>query len=470
MLASAQRTSRIVFVTLALLLGVLAAVIVSGPADAAGSKARAHTATCPKVKAHGKAKQRVARARARACAARLRRIAAAKRKKTPPPTTTTTTTTTPPPTATSATPPPTTTTTTPPPTTTTPPPTTTTPPPTTTTPPPAPDTLRIGLNANSQGWGTNAGVQQDKATASGVKNLREEFAWSGIEPTNNAWNWSVPDAVVTAGAQRGITILPLLFDTPSWAGPAKTDIPSNPAEYADYVAHVVARYGPGGTFWTSHPTLPANLAPQYFEIWNEPYYPQFSNNHIDPARYANLFKAAVIAGRAANPQAKFILASDTQIQTYTGSWVWWPDAMLDAVPDLGNYIDAIAVHPYSKHYSPDTPLGSYAPDKFLRLTQVHDHFAARGVNKPLWITEVGWSTCTGDTTYCVSESQQASYTATMFQMLHSSSLSYVKAVFLYHMQDLGTDQSNSEMFYGALHQDGSPKPVWNTLKSAVAAG
>ena len=111
-----------------------------------------------------------------------------------------------------------------------------------------------------------------------------------------------------------------------------------------------------------------------------------------------------------------------------------------------------------------------APDKFLRLTQVHDHFAARGVNKPLWITEVGWSTCTGDTTYCVSESQQASYTATMFQMLHTSSLSYVKAVFLYHMQDLGTDQSNSEMFYGAEHLDGSPKPVWNTLKTAVAAG
>jgi hypothetical protein len=333
---------------------------------------------------------------------------------------------------------------------------------------PQTDGLRVGLNANSQGWGAQAGVQQDKALGSGVKWLREQLNWDQIEPQRGQWDFSVPDAVFTAAAHRGATVLPLLMNTPGWAGSAKTEIPSDPGDYADYVAHVTARYGPGGTFWASHPELPSK-APEYFEIWNEPYYPQFSNGRIDPARYARLFKAAASAGRAANPQAKFLLASDNQIKDYTGAWVYWSDAMVDAVPDIGNYADGIAVHPYSKHFTPDTPVASYAADKFLRLAQIHDHFAARGINRPVWITEVGWSTCTGDTTFCVSEAQQASNITTMFSMLHNQ-LTYVKAVFLYHMEDLGSDQSNSELHYGLLHQDGSPKPGWAALKAGAATG
>ena len=29
-----------------------------------------------------------------------------------------------------------------------------------------------------------------------------------------------------------------------------------------------------------------------------------------------------------------------------GNWQWWTDALYQAVPDLNNYFDGVAVHPY----------------------------------------------------------------------------------------------------------------------------
>jgi hypothetical protein len=313
------------------------------------------------------------------------------------------------------------------------------------------------------------GAKQDTVAPSGAKSLREQFDWRVIEPARGQWDWSRYDQLELTSAQRGFTVLPMLMGTPSWAGPTWNTIPSDPADYAEFVAKVTARYGPGGSFWLSHPEL-ATKAPEYFELWNEPYYPQFSDNRIDPGRYARLVKAAASAGRSANPLAKFIMASETDVQpTGSSDWVSWTDAMYAAVPDLNSYFDAVAVHPYSKTYAPDAPANGYIHDKFSRIATIHDHFADHGAaGKPMWITEVGWSTC-ADTRYCVSEATQAAYTSKMFSMV-ASTYTYVKAVFLYRSVDLGsTTSSDPEQNFGLTHQDGSAKPVWDVLKHVTGA-
>ena len=329
--------------------------------------------------------------------------------------------------------------------------------------------LRVGLNGNSQGYGSGMGGVQDGVRATGAGWTREAFAWDVIEPQSGSWDFSRYDAVLLSAAQRGLMVLPVLMTAPGWAAPAWNAIPSDPTAYGDYVAHVAARYGPGGSFWSAHPDLAA-FAPQYFEIWNEPYYVQFSNNDINPGRYARLVKAAGQAGKAANPQAKFLAAAETDVQPTGGSqWVSWTDAMYQAVPDLNNYFDGVAVHPYSGNQAPDAPVNGYVHDKFVRMQTIRDKFVSHGAaNKPFWITEIGWSTCTGNNE-CVSESNQAAYTAKLFDMIKTTYSSYVQGIFLYHYTDFGNgDPNDREQWYGMIHRDGSHKPVYNVLHTAAA--
>lgn len=101
------------------------------------------------------------------------------------------------------------------------------------------------------------------------------------------------------------------------------------------------------------------------------------------------------------------------------------------------------------------------------VSNIHDDFAGHGAaNKPFWITEIGWSTCS-DSTYCVSEATRAAYTSKLFTLL-GSTYTYVDAVFLYRSSDLGpAGSSDPEQDFGLTHEDGSAKPVWNVLKAAT---
>ena len=159
--------------------------------------------------------------------------------------------------------------------------------------------LRVGLVANTQIHDRSAGAEQDIAAQTGAGWLREEFDWSLIEPRNDVWDWSRYDHVIEQAAARGLRVLPLLNGSASWAAPTWNQFPDDPAEYAEYVAAVTGRYGPGGSFWRGRPAL-ARLAPTHFELWNEPYIEYFSVDRVDPARYARLVRAAASAGRAAN--------------------------------------------------------------------------------------------------------------------------------------------------------------------------
>lgn len=331
--------------------------------------------------------------------------------------------------------------------------------------------LRVGLNLNSQGWGENAGERQDTVGATGAKWLREEFDWDRIEPRNGEWDFSRYDAVIAAAAQRGMSVLPLLMSAPSWAEPTSDTIPDDPTAYADFVAHVAARYGPGGTFWAEHPDLPAATAPRYLELWNEPYFREFSNGDIDPARYARMVRAAGAAGKQANPNVRFLAAASTVVQPHGATqWVDWVDAMYQAVPNLNRYFDGVAVHPYTKNQAPDAPINGYIHDKFRRITQIHQRFAAHGAaDKRLWLTEMGWSTC-ADKSQCVSEAQQATYTSKLFSMVQGVYRDFVDAVFLYRTSDLApAGSSEVELNYGLTRQDGRPKPAWTALRAATDA-
>ena len=135
--------------------------------------------------------------------------------------------------------------------------------------------LVVGLNANAAGWGgaSTAGRLDLVTGATDTKWLREEIDWATMEPQPGVFDFSYYDHFMQLAAQRGLHILAVLYDTPSWAGPAYNAIPADPTAFAQYVAAVVGRYGSGGSFWAQNPTLSPSPITAW-ELWNEPYLEQ----------------------------------------------------------------------------------------------------------------------------------------------------------------------------------------------------
>ena len=296
----------------------------------------------------------------------------------------------------------------------------------------------------------------------GARWLREDFLWSKIEPSPGRFDFSYFDHFMLLASRKGVHVLPLLDGTPAWAGAHWNTIPSDPSTYARFVAAVVGRYGPHGSFWAQHPELRA-YAIQTYELWNEPYFDNGNAGHYDPARYAALVKAAASAGRAVDPSAKYLLEAEITGRQIGSKWVSWIDALYQAAPDLNNYFDAIAIHPYGRD---TTGLSDHGWGQMRRTEVLRNAFVSHGAaDKPLWITEVGWPTCTQGSDRCVHGSQQAASITALFNYLHTTWATYVKAAFIYHYEDFGRDASNSENDYGLTHADHTPKPALNIFKA-----
>ena len=334
----------------------------------------------------------------------------------------------------------------------------------------------VGLNADVAGWGgaSTANRLNQVISTTGARWLREEFSWAKIEPRPGVFDFSYYDHFMLEAAQSGEQILPLLYETPAWAGPAPDSIPGNPAAFAGYVAALIRRYGPGGTFWSQHPSI-AGSAVRTFEIWNEPFSDTGDNGNYDPGRYAQLVKAAAIAGHRADPQAKFLMAAEMQsARDGRGNWQWWVGALYQAVPDLNRYFDGIAMHDYGTDVDTLNPMTSgrayHNYGHILRIENLRQQFIAHGAaNKPFWITEAGWSTCTDSSADCVTQDQQAADLQTLFNDMRGPWRNWVKAAFIYRFGD-GADPSTVQGAYGLTNLDGTAKPALAVFRTAETAG
>jgi len=335
-------------------------------------------------------------------------------------------------------------------------------------PPAGAPPLRVGLIANASGQGSGSGRRHElqRAQALGVRWIREELAWSAIERSPGHYRWGRFDALMISATRARLNVLPLLLGTPWWAGPGTFALPNNPSAFGAFAAHAAARYGPGGRFWRAHPRLDARLAPRWFEVWNEPFYRAYSTTGVDPARYAAMVRAATIDGRAANRSTRWLMAADLTYLDSSGRRHEWLPALAAADPNLMKLIDGVAVHPYV-FGAPGADDGIPLPFRFERITAIARQLAQLGAARvPLWITEIGWSTC-DKRPDCGSEQEQAQRIVDLFTRVRSKPLSdRVRAVFLYHLHDFpGRAESDREAHYGLLRTNGSRKPAWNVLRS-----
>lgn len=221
----------------------------------------------------------------------------------------------------------------------------------------------------------------------GVTLVRDDATWSVVEPKapgakGHDYDWPGIDTGVTELAQQGLTWLPILDYSATWAASTPGDWRSPPADDATFAAYgqaLAARYGDGGTFWQQNPQLPYRPV-QMFEVWNEENTDYFWDTGPDPGAYAKLYLAARAAIHAVEPTAQVIVGG-----------VNWPQQGIDAIsfvqqmfaadPSLRGNVDAFGLHPYAA-----SPSGMQQ-----HVVDFRNALDALGEGSaPIDITEFGW--------------------------------------------------------------------------------
>jgi hypothetical protein len=306
-------------------------------------------------------------------------------------------------------------------------------------------------------------VQVQALKAGGITVIRDAFKWDQVQPTPGQWKWSVPDDIMTAAAMAGVDVDAILAYSAPWASSDPSAAhstmwpPRNAADYAAFAVAVASRYGNGGQFWRLHPELtPRPLLA--IELWNEPSGYTYWQPDPSPAGYLNLARTAALAVKAVQPGIKIVVSGDLLEARSDFSIVPWLDQLLTLDPTIGQWADALSIHPYP---NPGvlSPLDN-SGDQRLRFDQIsliRQVETAHGVTLPLWITEIGWRTTGANS---VSEQLQATYLTEAVTMARTTYGSFVQYVFPFSWDET-VDTGNSA--WGLRYADGSPKPAWLAL-------
>jgi hypothetical protein len=215
----------------------------------------------------------------------------------------------------------------------------------------------------------------------GVESLRVAFYWREAQPDGPGTTTFAPyDRIVGTAAKRHIELLPTVLGTPRWARRHPSDPASSPANAADYgrfMAALVDRYGPRGSFWSANPKIPRRPI-RVWQVWNELDHTVYWSEQPYYKRYVELLATARKDIRRRDPGAKVVLGG-----LVGRSWV-----QLAALYRAGAraYFDYLGVHPFTR----------LLPD-VLRILRYNRAVARRFHDgaKPMYVTELTWPSSKG---------------------------------------------------------------------------
>ena len=236
--------------------------------------------------------------------------------------------------------------------------------------------------------------------------------------------------------------------------------PPDPTDFATYAHNFAANMAGTGV--------------AAYEIWNEEDETMFWAGTPNAAQYAAVVRAAYPAIKSADPGAKVLLGPltgnnyDFLNQLYANG--------------AGGSFDAVSVHtdtaclvdPPSSYYREN---GNIARFSFLGLRTVHDVMAAHGDGaKPIWMTELGWTTATstcargmwaGKKAAGVSEAQQAANLKEAYHCL--ASYPYVETALWFTLTETNSEGDELD-HYGLLRTNGTPKPSYDAFRTVSTRG
>ena len=335
-----------------------------------------------------------------------------------------------------------------------------------------------GVNAHLM-WSSVSAAEQNRQlelmAEAGAGITRVDVGWSSLEEnrkgTYERWYLDRLDTLVDRAEHHGVKLLITFTDSPCWASSAPASIkqgcdgawwdrevqryaPVDAGDYADALAFLVRRYGSRVAAW---------------EIWNEPNSQTYFKSDRQAADYARIVRAAYPAAKAADPSATVL----------AGSLAEAPAGFVERLFEhgIGGHFDAFSIHPYAGDASPHEPMDdAWIKNSFTRgVPSVREVLLRHGEDKPIWLTEFGWSTSTirGDEPWRngVSEETQARYTEE--SLLKVRDWDYVPVAIVFELVDERDAPGDRESNFGLLRHNGTPKPAYAAFRRAadvLAAG
>jgi hypothetical protein len=231
--------------------------------------------------------------------------------------------------------------------------------------------------------------------AGGIESIRVTLPWAAVQPRRNGpYDWSGFDATVEMATRAGLRILPSIGSPPRWAVQKETTMPVASAKlrkgWSDFLAAAVARYGPGGEFWSQSGGVGPNYEPairnpmpiREWQIWNEANFFYFAYP-VSPSKYAKLVTISSQAIKSVDPSAKVIMAGLFAEPTAKGRKGMPATTYLErlyAIPGFKSRFDGIDLHPYA-----------IDSEELERMVEEYTAVARENHDHPtLYLTELGW--------------------------------------------------------------------------------
>ncbi|MBS1371960.1 MAG: hypothetical protein HPZ91_18595 [Lentisphaeria bacterium] len=192
----------------------------------------------------------------------------------------------------------------------------------------------------------------------GIGFVRTDLDWSQVEPEPGKWDFSRWDALVEEAEKTNVRVLPILCgEMPAHGKPPFR----NMERWLNYVETCVKRYK--GKI-------------DCYEVINEADCDRPWGEKPDPENYAELLRKTYECIKRADPGARVLFTGVSDF----GSPMEFVENVLRA--GGGAYFDIMNFHPYQWRNVPESQLP-------LRIRDLKKLMRKYGVDKPVWITEIG---------------------------------------------------------------------------------
>ena len=282
----------------------------------------------------------------------------------------------------------------------------------------------------------------------GARWVRLEFRWNEAEPSSKGSydqnTIAKYDRAIDTARAAGAKVLVFVNGAPRWASGSRATMaaPQHPADYADFVRYVATRYAGKVSAW---------------EVWNEENTARFWPSGPSPAAYVPLLKATYPVVKSVDPNALVVFGGVSQ-NDYT---------FIEGAYAAGakGYFDVMAVHPYPGSGPPEPVWyenGRVTPGSFTGFTEVRKAMLANSDDKPIWLTEFGWSTTSQG--WGVSLSEQADYLTRAYRLLEA--YPYIDVAVWYNLRNnhWDNDADTWETQLGLMRTDFVKKPSYQAFK------
>jgi polysaccharide biosynthesis protein PslG len=349
------------------------------------------------------------------------------------------------------------------------------PPSPTVTAPPAPQSacpaaeplrpLRYGINVFF--FGTDSRRVARLSREAGFGWVRQQIHWRDIEGrAPRDFHWETLDTAVAAAEAQGLRVMLSVVRAAPWASSGHSGLPDEPHTLATFLQILARRYGD-------------RVAA--YEIWNEPNLAVENAGQVaDPAHYLRILRAAYYGIKQIEPCAIVLAAplaatSARDPQLAMDDLYFYRQLYAAEDGDFRRVADGVAVHPGGGPHPPEArweatrPLDSRA--YFRHVEAVRELMLQYDDKRPIWITEVGWSTWQAPgAPPPVSVEEQAAYLVGALEYARRN-YPYVAGIFVWNLNFavLGSHEDEKSTF-GILAPDWSPLPAYTALQEHLRAG